>query len=206
MAEFPKSSTTSTPAITSVPVSYSLHPENPKFQVSTLKLNGRNFMEWSQSPKISLISKRKYNYVNRAALTPAATDADMRPGRTKQGTLSITDYYKKLKGLLTELGLYLNMEMARLQGMVEMERGFQFLLGLNPEYDQVCDRVLSKETFPDIDEAFTLVRDAESQKELLSGKETEDGKPRVDRNSSALAGSKIPSAGGDNKKAAEKDK
>ncbi|KAH7568501.1 hypothetical protein JRO89_XS06G0007800 [Xanthoceras sorbifolium] len=128
---------------------------------------------------------------------------------TKQGTLRTTDYYNKLKRYLD---LYLKMEMAcsvdakRLRDMVEMARVFQFLLGLHPEYDQVCDRVLGKEPFPDLDETITLVQGADSQKELLSGKETEDGKPTMDSNSSTLAGSEIPFAGGDIKKAVEKDK
>ena len=59
---------------------------------------------------------------------------------TKQGTLSVTQYYHSLKGLLIELNLYQNMEMesiadSKKMDMFEMEWVLQFLLGLNPEFD-----------------------------------------------------------------------
>ena len=59
----------------------------------------------------------------------------------KQGTSSVTDYYNNLRGLLAELDIYqiLEMESAadtkRLRNLLEMERVFQFLLGLNSEFD-----------------------------------------------------------------------
>ena len=46
-------------------------------------------------------------------------------------------------------------------------------MGLNLEYHQVCDHVLGKEPFPDMDEAFMLVRGEESRSELM-GKKDED--------------------------------
>ena len=54
--------------------------------------------------------------------------------------------------------------------MLEHERVYQFLLGLNLEYDEVCDRVLGKEPFLDLDEAFMLVRGEESRREFMEKK------------------------------------
>lgn len=41
-----------------------IHAENPTLQITTSKLDGMNFMEWSQSVKISLKSKWKFKYVS----------------------------------------------------------------------------------------------------------------------------------------------
>ncbi|TXG60888.1 hypothetical protein EZV62_012251 [Acer yangbiense] len=241
--------------------------EHLAFMVSTVKLNGHNFMEWSQSAKITLMSRGKMKYVNGTATAPEKTDPkyetweienytvmswlirSMQPEiiktylllptareiwlavhktfskigftsqifqikrqieKTKQGNISVTDYYNNLKGLLTELDLYQNVEMesatdtARLKDLLEKERVFKFLLGLNPEFEQVCDRTLGRETFPDLDQAFALVRGDESRKELLHGKENKDSKNLVE--GSALAVSKPNFKYGDNKIQAEKDK
>lgn len=45
----------------------------------------------------------------------------------------------------------------RLINLLEVERVFQFSLGLNSEFDLVYDCVLCKECFFDLDKAFTLV-------------------------------------------------
>ena len=62
---------------------------------------------------------------------------------TKQGTLSITEYYNVMKGLWLELDYYKNFQMkcsedvAMLLKFVERERIFQFLTRLTIEFDQV---------------------------------------------------------------------
>ena len=62
---------------------------------------------------------------------------------TKQGTLSITEYYNVMKRLWLELDYYKNFQMkcsedvAMLLKFVERERIFQFLTRLTIEFDQV---------------------------------------------------------------------
>ena len=43
-----------------------IHAENPTLQITTSKLDGMNFMEWSQFVKISLKSKGKFKYASEA--------------------------------------------------------------------------------------------------------------------------------------------
>ena len=50
------------------------HNDNLTLQISTMILNGKIFMEWSQSAKISLMGKGKFKYVNGALPTPVVTD------------------------------------------------------------------------------------------------------------------------------------
>ena len=46
------------------------------------------------------------------------------------------------------------MEAAKLAGMLEQDRVFEFLVGLNPEFDQVRDHILGKEPLPSIQELY----------------------------------------------------
>ena len=46
----------------------------PNLMISTVKLNGQNFMEWSLSAKITLSSRGKMKYVNGTAPAPSITD------------------------------------------------------------------------------------------------------------------------------------
>ena len=52
---------------------------------------------------------------------------------------------------------------------MERERVFQFLVGLNLEFDQASGQVLGREPFPSMDEAFAQVRREECRKELMVG-------------------------------------
>ena len=52
---------------------------------------------------------------------------------------------------------------------MERERVFQFLVGLNLEFDQASGQVLGREPFPSMDEAFAQVRWEECSKELMVG-------------------------------------
>ena len=138
----------------------------PAHQITISKLDGMNFMEWSQYVKISLKSKGKLKYVSEAPpnvkdpkfetwdtenymvmswllnsmkpqikktyiLLPTAKEIWDAVNKTyskvgfgtqifqikrqiyitKQGSMNVTDYYNTLKGLLTELDLYQNVEL-----------------------------------------------------------------------------------------------
>ena len=86
--------------------------------------------------------------------------------------------------------------------MFEKERVYKFLLGLNSEFEQVCDRVLRREIFPDLDQAFSLVKGSESQKELFSKL---NGGPTGVAEAFALVITKPTTISRDNQKHAEKD-
>ena len=82
---------------------------------------------------------------------------------TEQGSSTVTEYYDILKGFLLKLDLYQNLEMEtatdikKLKEIMEQERVFQFLVGLNPKFDQASVQFLGKEPFLSMDEAFALV-------------------------------------------------
>jgi len=71
----------------------------------------------------------------------------------RQGTLSVSKYYGKLKGLWIELDQYQNLKLENskeaitLAQFVERSRIFKFLSGLNPEYDPVRLKFLGRKDF-----------------------------------------------------------
>ncbi|TXG53873.1 hypothetical protein EZV62_019129 [Acer yangbiense] len=91
---------------------------------------------------------------------------------TKQGSLSVIEYYNLLKSLWLELDHYQNLKMkcgddiATLREYVECERIFEFLAGLNAEFDQVRVQVLGKEPLPSLNEVFSIIR-AKSGRRLV---------------------------------------
>ena len=62
----------------------------------------------------------------------------------------------------------------KLKDVLEMEWVFQFLVGLNLEFDEVCDKALETQVFrffpfPDLEKAFVLICEEKSSEELKNG-------------------------------------
>ena len=81
---------------------------------------------------------------------------------TKQGSRTVTECANSLKNLWQELDHYRVSEMkclkdtAILKNFIEKDRVYDFLAGLNPEFDQVRVQILGKE------ETISLIRVEES--------------------------------------------
>ena len=109
-----------------------------------------------------------------------------------------------------ELDLYQNMEtesttnLKKMRDMLEMEQVFQFLFGLNPGFDQACEKILEKGLFPDLDEAFSYIHGEERCKELM-GNKTENSRSLTTENSVVVVAKQNQNAR-DNKKPVDKDK
>ena len=85
-------------------------------------------------------------------------------GATKQDTFVVTKYNNIMKSLWLELDYYQNIKMkcsedaAMMLKFVQSERTFEFLVGLNVEYDQVKVQVLGKEDLPHLNEVLSIIR------------------------------------------------
>ncbi|TXG53836.1 hypothetical protein EZV62_019092 [Acer yangbiense] len=180
-------------------------PQNNEYQQlqPSFRLNGRNYLVWSQLVKTFLKGKGKSSHLEGPILEkndpkfsewdekdsmimswlwnsmqPEISDAAQlyelktKISSTKQGSLSVIEYYNLLKSLWLELDHYQNLKMkcgddiATLREYVERERIFEFLAGLNAEFDQVRVQVLGKEPLPSLNEVFTIIR-AESGRRLV---------------------------------------
>jgi len=92
---------------------------------------------------------------------------------SKQGGLSVTEYYNHMNGLWFELDHYQNIKMicsiyvATLNQIVKRDRIFEFLVGFIPEFDQVRVQLLGREKIPSFNELFAMVRSEENKKLVM---------------------------------------
>ncbi|XP_028774894.1 uncharacterized protein LOC114731805 isoform X2 [Neltuma alba] len=193
------------------------------------KLNGSNYLQWSQSVLMYLRGRRKEKYINGQAPQPASDDPkfdtwfaennqvmtwlcnsmtlEISEGyllaqtaqeiwnaakRTyssmdntaalfqlkkqlrelKQGTLTVTQYYSSLMRIWQQLDLFEVHSWKCLDDtqyykkLVETERTYEFLLGLNDTFEEVRGRIMGLKPIPSLFEAFNMVKCEESRKQL----------------------------------------
>ncbi|KAL2320148.1 hypothetical protein Fmac_029117 [Flemingia macrophylla] len=126
--------------------------------------------------------------------TAACYEIENKIFNTKQGSLSVTDYYGALNGLWIELDQYQSLKMrctadtTTWTQFLERVRIFKFLSGLNSEFDPIRVQILGKEKLPTLSEVFHIVRGEETRRSvMLEGGSSVDG--------SALATGKGPIRG-----------
>ncbi|GAV80252.1 UBN2_3 domain-containing protein, partial [Cephalotus follicularis] len=84
--------------------------------------------------------------------------------KLEQGTMTVDTYFAELSTLWQELDVYEDLNegsdaatATKLQTKEERNRVYQFLIGLNSEFDVVVQTTLQKEHFPSLEEAFSVV-------------------------------------------------
>ncbi|XP_068479886.1 uncharacterized protein [Phaseolus vulgaris] len=100
-------------------------------------------------------------------------DVKVKTVAAKQGNKSVTEYANQLKSLWMELDHYrvikakCSEDSAILKEYIEQDRVYDFLVGLNPEYDQVRIQILGKEKVPGLNEVVAIIRSEESRRGLM---------------------------------------
>ncbi|RDY12087.1 hypothetical protein CR513_03164, partial [Mucuna pruriens] len=94
---------------------------------------------------------------------------------SRQGTLSVTEYYGTLNELWIELDQYQGLKMCKADSvaytrLIERGRIFKFLHGLNFEYDPIRVQILGKEKLPSLSEVFFIVRSEETRRSIMLDK------------------------------------
>ncbi|CAN1287671.1 hypothetical protein LINPERPRIM_LOCUS19674 [Linum perenne] len=96
-----------------------------------------------------------------------------------QGDDSVTHYYNKLKRLWQDLDLFSNLEWkstedgTQYRNIVDTNRIFKFLSGLNVKLDDVRGRIIGRNPLPPIGEVFAEVRREETMRGVMLGKRPE---------------------------------
>jgi hypothetical protein len=109
-------------------------------------------------------------------------------GEMHQGEDSVTKYFNSLKRVWQDLDLFNTYEWKSVEDsrhhkkIVEDNRIFKFLAGLNIEFDEVRGRVIGRQPLPSIGDIFSEVRREESRRNVMLGKKG----PGVAVESSAL--------------------
>ncbi|XP_059638974.1 uncharacterized protein LOC132281274 [Cornus florida] len=136
--------------------------ENPGLQITTVKLDGSNYLIWAQSAKMFIGGKGKIGYITGSEKEPAESekiwDSVQRTysqrqnnarifqlgrdiTRISQGDLTVSGYIAKLRAIWEEMSYYDSFhswkdpdDAVLYAGIVEKNRVFQFLTGLNDEF------------------------------------------------------------------------
>jgi hypothetical protein len=91
----------------------------------------------------------------------------------KQGNMMVIEYYNTMKSFWLELNYYQDFKMqcsddvVILKKYMEIERIFEFLAGLNIEFDQVRVQILGKESLPLLNEVLSLIRAEEGRRIMM---------------------------------------
>ncbi|XP_020552454.1 uncharacterized protein LOC110012588 [Sesamum indicum] len=205
--------------------------DNPGLGLVSALLDGTNFIPWSRSVKLALLSKSKLGFINGEIQKPENNPKELeqwvkadsmvaswihnsisrnivesfmyanssrelwkelenRYGQsngpleyqikiemasTSQGTMTVSDYYGKLKKLWDELACITHTpictcgaakEAAEIRGNDNL---MQFLMGLNQSYDHIRSQILIMDPLPDSNRAYAMVLRVEKQQQVNSG-------------------------------------
>ncbi|KAL2327646.1 hypothetical protein Fmac_021073 [Flemingia macrophylla] len=129
----------------------------------------RNYMFYSSAKEIWDDLQNAFSLKKDFA---ACYDIESRVFSTKQGSLSVSEYYGILNGLWIELDQYQTIKMCKTDAAahaeaVERGRIFKFLHGLNHEYDPIRVQILGREKLPSLSEVFFMVRGEETRRVVM---------------------------------------
>ena len=117
--------------------------------------------------------------------TAQVYDVKVKTMAAKQGNKTVTEYANQLKSLWQELDHYKVIktkcpkDAAMLKAFIEQDRIYDFLVGLNPEFDQVRIQILGKQEIPCFNEVVAIVRGEESRRGLMLDSQSIDGAAMV---------------------------
>ena len=207
---------------------------------ATYRLNGRNYLKWSQLVRIILKGKGKIGHImgtgpgkkdplfgvwdeedsmimawlwnsmnpeisdtcmflsnakeiwdtiqqtySKAKDAAQVYDVKVKTIAAKQGSKTVTEYANQLKSLWQELDHYRVIktkcpeDAAVLKDFIEQDRIYDFLVGLNPEFDQVRIQILGKQEIPCFNEVVAIVRSEKSRRGLMLDSQSIDGAAMV---------------------------
>ena len=209
--------------------------ENSTLPITGHKLNGNNYLQWSQSVMMFICGKGKDDYITGAIQPPREDDPKYKSWKSennmvmswlinsmtnevgedfmfyktakeiwdeakisysdkdnasevyeiksflhdlRQGDLTVTQYFNALTKRWQQLDVFEKIEWScsedavKYRKIVEKERIYKFLLGLNKDLDEVRGRILSQKPVPPIREVFSEVRREESRKKVMMGSQT----------------------------------
>ncbi|KAK3012421.1 hypothetical protein RJ639_010652 [Escallonia herrerae] len=207
--------------------------ESSVLPITGHKLNGLNYLQWSQSVFMFISGKGKEDYLTGTIETPSKDDPSYKKWNSEnhmvmswlintmnleigqnfkfyetakeiwenfketysdnentsklfeikgilhnlqQGDASVTQYYNLLTRYWQQLDMLENitwdcqLDKKKYDKIVEEERIFKLLLGLNKDLDEVRGRILGTKPLPTLCEAFSEVRREESRKKIMMGR------------------------------------
>lgn len=130
----------------------------------------KNYMFLPTAKDIWEAVRQSYSKVQDAAVL---YELKTKASTTKQGNRSVTEYYYLMRALWLEIDHNLNIQMKcaedtkTLRNHMERDRIFEFLVGLNANFDQIRVQILGKKWLPSLNEVFSTVRGEESRRTVM---------------------------------------
>jgi len=109
----------------------------------------------------------------------------------KHGARPVTEYSNFLQGLWQEMDHYQCIQMSCkddaviLKRFIEKERIYDFLAGLNAEFDSVRVQILGKEDLPSLNETMAIIRTEEGRRSVMLETQINEGSALVAKRTSS---------------------
>ncbi|KAK9740965.1 hypothetical protein RND81_03G073400 [Saponaria officinalis] len=165
---------------------YLSNSDFPGVQLLNTVFDGRNYLTWSRSMTMALSSKNKQGFLDGTTAMPAATSPKLQQWRRsdtmvrywilnsmadelKEGFLTVKSAKALWNDILESCGALENCTCNLLKKVLEQaskEKVITFLMGLNETYDNLRSNILSMEPLPNINKAYSIVQQIESQKRI----------------------------------------
>ncbi|KAJ0041973.1 hypothetical protein Pint_18863 [Pistacia integerrima] len=146
--------------------------ELPTIQ-SAYRLNGKNHRKWSQVVRTFLKGKGKLSHLLGTRPKKGDPKFDSWDEEDSMGDRPVTEYAYLLKNLWQEMDYYRCIELrcndnaAALKNFIEKDRIYDFLTGLNVEFDQMRVQVLGKEDLPSLNETISIINVEKSRRRVM---------------------------------------
>ncbi|KAK6129039.1 hypothetical protein DH2020_037219 [Rehmannia glutinosa] len=161
--------------------------DNNSIPMTSHKLTGHNYLQWSQSMMMSICGRGREDYLTGAISQPSSTNPQFKTWRAENNLVmswlinSMTTeigenflLYSTAKEIwdaardtfsstdntaeLFQIENILHDLSGRFKKIVETKRIFKFLMGLNKSLDEVRGRILGTKPLPNLREVFSEVR------------------------------------------------
>ncbi|XP_019055733.1 PREDICTED: uncharacterized protein LOC109115804 [Nelumbo nucifera] len=145
-------------------------------QNTTVKLDGTNFLEWSQSAKLTIEGRGKLGFITSKEVKPKPEDPNY--SKWEQDNLLVMSwlgeklvamYFSSLQSVWEEIDHLEALEWKdpidakQYRKCIEKNRVFDFLVGLNADYDFTRQHILSADILS-LSTAYSLVQNEESRR------------------------------------------
>ena len=139
-----------------------IHSMNPEIS--------ENYLLASSAREIWESAKRTYSVKDNTA---AILQVKRALRNLSQRELSVTQYYSSLVRLWQQIDLYdvhswtCHTDALYFKQVIEKDRCYDFLLGLNDTFEDIRGRVMGIKPLPTLEDAFNIIRNEESRKALM---------------------------------------
>ncbi|VVA22856.1 PREDICTED: UBN2_3 domain-containing [Prunus dulcis] len=166
---------------------------NSTMKLSSILLNGLNYVAWSRAVTLSLGGKAKFGHINGKAKQPKSNDPkfddwestnrmvmswlinSMEPeiraiADEKQKETSFAVHLGNLKRMWNELAIYrpTTIDLKILQQRAEEDKLFELLANLKPEYEQLRSQILMCPTIPSLNNVCITIQREETRKKVMN--------------------------------------